>query len=66
MLSRAMVLGVVALALTGCATSGFNLDPRVGGDAAGYSMNEEARYCEANNGWYDRAAGACDSNGPGD
>jgi hypothetical protein len=65
MLSRAMLFGVIALAVTGCATSGFTVDPRVGGDA-GYSMNEEARNCEQSNGWYDRVAGVCDSNGSGD
>jgi hypothetical protein len=64
MLSRVMLLGMVALAVTGCATgSRFTLDPRVGGDAAGYST--EAQRCEESNGWFDRAAGVCDSNGPG-
>ena len=67
MLSRVMLVGIVALAVTGCATgSRFTLDPRVGGDAAGYSMNEEARQCEQSNGWYDRVAGVCDSLGTGD
>ena len=47
MLSRGMLLGMVALAVTGCATgSGYAVDPRVGGDAASYSMIEEARQCE--------------------
>ena len=64
MLSRAMLLGMVALAVTGCATgSGFTVDPRVGGDAAGYSMTEDARQCEQGNGWFNRIAGVCDSNG---
>jgi hypothetical protein len=64
MLSRVMLLGMVALAVTGCATgSGYAVDPRVGGDAAGYSMMEDSRQCEQSNGWFDRTAGVCDSNG---
>jgi hypothetical protein len=65
MLSRVMLLGMVALAVTGCATgSGYAVDPRVGGDAASYSMNEESRQCEQQAaGWFDRIAGVCDSNG---
>jgi hypothetical protein len=67
MLFRAMLVGMVALAVTGCATgSRFTLDPRVGGDAADYSMTQDARQCEQANGWYDRGAGVCDSLGTGD
>jgi hypothetical protein len=65
MLSRVMLLGMVALAVTGCATgASYSVDPRVGGDAADHWTIEEARGCEQQAaGWFDRVAGVCDSNG---
>jgi hypothetical protein len=68
MLSRIMFAGVLALAVTGCATGTRSaaLDPRVGGDGVGYTMTEAMQQCEQGPGaaaWYDRAAGVCDSVG---
>ena len=66
---RTVVLGVIALAaLTGCATG-----PRVvasnpawatdaGSASPEFSAGDE-QTCAVNGGWYDVAAGACDSNG---
>jgi hypothetical protein len=68
---RTVVLGVIALAaLTGCATGPRVVasDPAWATDAGGsaspsYNASEE-QTCATNDGWYDVAAGACETSAP--
>jgi hypothetical protein len=66
----ALVLGMLALAAcAGCAsaTRPVAVDTSSHGDAAGQAapatIDEGVRACERDGGWYDRVAGACDSDG---
>ena len=66
----AVVLGVLALvASAGCATSSrtVGVDTRMDGGAAVQASpaagRDAAQSCERYGGWYDRVAGACDSDG---
>ena len=59
---RTVLLGIVALTCTACA-SGTILPA---GDAAGHASPlsiDQGQNCERNGGWYERAAGVCDRGG---
>ena len=66
-MSKALLLGLVVLAATGCATGSRTAmrDGNYGGHGSPASTNEELRYCETNGGWFDQAAGVCDHQGAG-
>jgi hypothetical protein len=63
-MSKALLLGLVALAATGCATGTYTgmLDGSDGGNAspAMVKVSDGVRRCQADGGWYDQAAGVCD------
>jgi len=66
-MSKALLLGLVVLAATGCATGSRTAmrDGNYGGHGSPASTNDELRHCEAHGGWFDQAAGVCDYVGVG-
>jgi hypothetical protein len=66
-MSKALLLGLVVLAATGCATGTRSAmrDGGYGGHASPVTTGDEAGRCEGQGGWYDRAAGVCDFMGVG-
>jgi hypothetical protein len=61
-MSKALLLGLVALAATGCATGTHTamFDGSDGGYASPATMSDDPRQCQVDGGWYDHAAGVCD------
>ena len=67
-MSKALLLGLVALAATGCATGTRTalFDGNYGGgNGSPATMSEDSQRCERNGGWFNVAAGACDTVGQG-
>ena len=67
-MSKALLLGLVALAATGCATGTRTalFDGNYGGgNGSPATMSDDTRRCEAEGGWFDVAAGSCDTVGVG-
>ena len=66
-MSKALLLGLVVLAATGCATGSRTAmrDGNYGGHGSPASISDDLRHCETNGGWFDHAAGVCDYVGVG-
>lgn len=66
-MSKALLLGLVVLAATGCATGTRTAmrDGSYGGSGSPTTMSDDVQRCEAEGGWYDHAVGVCDSMGEG-
>ena len=67
-MSKALLLGLVVLAATGCATgsrTAMRDGNYGGGDGSPASISADLRHCETHGGWFDHAAGVCDYVGVG-
>lgn len=66
-MSKALLVGLVVLAATGCATGSRTAlrDGSYAGSGSPASSDEQVRRCEFDGGWYDFVAGACDFQGVG-
>jgi len=67
-MSKALLLGLVALAATGCVTGGHTamFDGNYAGDGSPATLSADSRRCELDGGWFDQVAGVCNSMGGGD
>jgi hypothetical protein len=66
-MSKALLLGLVVLAATGCTIGSRTAmrDGNYGGHGSPASTSEDLRRCETDGGWFDHAASVCDHVGVG-